>query len=769
MNPCGLTEEEAGQRRARYGPNTLPEVAEHWLRQMGKRFWGPIPWILEATVVLQLFLGEHLEAGVISALLVANASIGLVQERRARSSLQVLKQQLQTITRVHRSGVWVSRPAAELVPDDLIELEQGGLIPADVLIVEGRVDVDQSALTGESVPVSHAIGETAASGGIVRAGRAQAKVTTTGAATEWGRTAALVRAAEPVNHQERETTRVVRDLFVVNAALITIILGVAHHRHLGLAETLPLVLTLLLAAIPVALPAMFTLAGALGAVELSRRGAIVTRLSALHDLASMTVLCTDKTGTLTRNEATIQRSLTAAGVSLKELLEAAVLASDALSGDPIERTVAGSAVAPNGWTRNSFKPFEAEAHWSDATWSDLNGAPHRFVKGAPDAIARLTTEPNSDLDVHAQSLAADGLRVIAVASGAVGKLSYVGMIGLADEVRAESKAVVATLQSQGVRVVMLTGDTLGAATIVAQQVGLVGEVYSAEHLRRPNPEEVAHAAGFAGVQPKDKIWLVRALQSRGAVVGMSGDGVNDAPALRQAEAGVAVSNATDVARAAAAIVLTTPGLQALPAAVEVSRRVFQRVVAYTLNSLSKKIELMLLLSASFLFFGTRAMTPLLMVLIMFLNDFVTMALTSDAMTVAPRATPWKGTHVMLAAVAFGLFRLAFSLSALVLVPSWAHLDPGQARLMTFLVVVMSSQAGAYSLRERGAFWRSKPGLGLVVSTLFAVAMAIALTWSGVLGASLPLSVAGGVTLAAFAFYGLVDPMKALLFRSLDFR
>ncbi|MFZ5440338.1 MAG: HAD-IC family P-type ATPase [Myxococcota bacterium] len=767
MTTAGLTEQQVAERRARWGPNALPAEVERPWRDFARRFWAPIPWLLEATIALQLFLAEYVEAAVIGVLLVANAVIGLVQERRAKTSLRALEAQLAVTVRVHRDGAWVSRPAADLVPDDLVELEQGALVPADVELLDGRLDVDLSALTGESQAVGFGPGGRLGAGGIVRTGAAHAKVVAIGSHTAWGRTAELVRTARPVNHQEAEISRVVRDLFVINLALVTLLVGVAHQRGLALPEVLPLVLTLLLAAIPVALPATFTLAAALGAVELSRRGAVVTRLSAIHDLAAMGVLCTDKTGTLTRNEATVQRSLEA-GASPSELLDAAALASDAESRDAIERALADQRAPHPGWERTAFKPFQAESHWSEATWRDARGALRVFLKGAPDEVARLCADDAPRVRSHVEALAADGLRVIAVAAGAPGGLRYLGALGLADEVRPDSSSVVAALRARGVRVVMVTGDTLVTAAKVAREVGLEGDVAPAERLREGGAV-LERVAGFAVVRPEDKIRLVRALQGGGLVVGMSGDGVNDAPALRQAEAGFAVSNATDVARAAAAIVLTRPGLGALPEAVEISRRVFQRIVTYTLNSLSKKVELMLLLATSFLLFGTRPLTPLLMVLVMFLNDFVTMSLTSDGMSVAPRPTPWTSSAITAAAIGFGLARLLLSLSALVFVPRWFHLDAAQTRLMTFLLVVASSQAGLYSLRERGAFWASRPGRALLISSAFALTAAVVLAASGVLGASLSSGLALGLVGASFAFFAVLDPLKVVLFRALHFR
>jgi H+-transporting ATPase len=529
--------------------------------------------------------------------------------------------------------------------------------------------VDQSALTGESAAVQISEGKTAYAGALVRGGEATGIVTATGPHTFFGKTAELVRTAHAANRQEHEIVRVVRDLFVLNAGLMVIIFGVAHVRGLTLAYTLPLVLTILLASIPVALPATFTLAAALGSLELSKFGVLVTRLSALHDIASMTVLCTDKTGTLTRNEATLATLRPADGFSEEQLLRAAWLASDPAGHDPVDgamvRAATARGLAGNGSTRVEFKPFDPATKRAEAAYREAAGV-RRYTKGAPAVIAELCGVPESAWLPREQELAARGQRVLAVATGEDGKLRFAGLVGLEDAVRDDSRAVVQAIHDAGVRVVMVTGDNALTALAVAVQVGIPPQVCPPADLHGDLSDGALENSVFAGVFPEDKFKLVRAFQRQGAVVGMSGDGVNDAPALRQAEAGVAVANATDVAKAAAAIVLTRPGLADMVPAIEASRRVFQRIIAYTLNMLAKKIEMMLLLVIGFLLTGHRPLTPLLMVLIIFLNDFLTMSLTTDRMSVSARPNQWQTRAVVTASTVIALCKLIFSLGVFLL-------------------------------------------------------------------------------------------------------
>ncbi len=771
-NHRGLTAAEARARLRQFGPNAVVEEQAHPLRQFVRRFWAPIPWLLEATIIIQLFVGERVEAAVIGGLLVLNAVVSLLQEGRAQKALTLLRQQLHVKARVRREGAWITVPAEELVPGDVVHLRQGGIAPADVRVDEGSLLADQSALTGESAAVAVEPGGTAYAGSMVRGGEASGEVTATGARTFFGKTAELVRTAGSANRQEHEIVGVVRNLFVVNAAMVVIVTGYAHYTGMSLGQILPLLLAILLASIPVALPATFTFAAALGSLELSRRGVLITRLSALHDLASMTVLCSDKTGTLTRNEATVSALWTAAGVSEDDLVRAAALASDPAGQDPVDGAIV-KAAAGRGWhegesERISFKPFDPAAKRAEAVYREKSG-PRRYIKGAPAVVAALGGAAESVWQLPAETIAALGQRVLAVAVGDEHTARFAGLLGLADAVRDDSKAVVAAIGAAGVRTVMVTGDNALTARNVAEQVGIPGAVCSPEKLHGDLGGDTLDCGVYAGVFPADKIKLVRAFQRRGAVVGMSGDGVNDAPALRQAEAGVAVANATDVAKAAAAMVLTTPGLGGVVPAIETSRRVFQRIITYTLAMLVKKIEMMALLVIGFLVTRHTPLTPLLMVLILFLNDFLTMSISTDRMTFSLRPNRWKTRGILLASTALAAAKLVFSLGVFLYGHYVLRLDPRPLQTLTFATLILSSQAGVYLLRERGHFWDTRPGGYLLGSSAAGLGVTALLALAGILMPPIHPVILLGVAGVGLVYFAGLDWVKVALFARLDLR
>jgi H+-transporting ATPase len=771
-NQRGLTTVEAQDRLRQFGPNAVAEEKPHPLKNFLKRFWAPIPWLLEATIILQLFLHEGVEAIVIGGLLVLNALLSLVQESRAQKALALLRQQLRVLARVRRDNRWSTLPAEQLVPGDIIHLRQGTIVPADVKLEDGALLVDQSALTGESAAVTVKTGKLAYAGAMVRGGEATGTVTATGAHTFFGKTAELVRTAGSANRQEHEIVAVVKNLFVVNAATVVVVVGYGHHLGMSLGYMLPLLLTILLASIPVALPATFTLAAALGSVELSKRGVLITRLSALHDIASMTVLCSDKTGTLTRNEATVNTLWAAPAASEKDLLHAAALASDPAGQDPVDGAIIQAATA-HGWEdgyreRLEFKPFDPATKRAEAVYHGTFGS-RRFVKGAPAEIANLTGTGEAVWQPQAASIVAHGQRVLGVAQGTGDKLRFLGLLGLEDAVREDSKTVVSAIRQAGVRVVMVTGDNAITAQNVAQQVGIPGNVCSPEKLHGNLCGDALDCGVFAGVFPEDKFRLVRGFQRRGEVVGMSGDGVNDAPALRQAEAGIAVANATDVAKAAAAMVLTEPGLGGVLPAIETSRRVFQRIIAYTLNMLIKKIEMMALLVIGFLLTTHKALTPMLMVLLLFLNDFLTMSLSTDRMGFSLRPNRWNTRAIVLAATVLAACKLVFSLGVFLCGHYLLSLDMPHLQTLTFATLILSSQAGVYLLRERGHFWQSPPSRLLVASSIFGLGLMTLLALGGILMPALSPSLLFTVAGIGLVWFSCLDWLKVWLFNRANLR
>ncbi len=771
-NHRGLSTADAQARLKQFGPNAVVEEKAHPLRAFVKRFWAPIPWLLEATIIIQLFLREEVEAAVIGGLLVLNATLSLLQEGRAQKALALLRQQLHVLARVRRDGAWTTVPAEELVPGDVLHLRQGSIVPADVKLEEGSLLVDQSALTGESAAASIESGKTAYAGSMVRGGEATGEVTATGARTFFGKTAELVRTAGSANRQEHEIVGVVKNLFVLNAAMIVIVIGYAHHVGMSIGFILPLLLTILLASIPVALPATFTLAAALGSVELSKHGVLITRLGALHDIASMTVLCSDKTGTLTRNRAAVNALWPAPGASEEDLLRAAALASDPAGQDPVDGAII-KAAADRGWQdgeleRIDFKPFDPASKRAEAVYRDKDG-PRHFMKGAPAVVAKLTGAADTVWQPQAEIIVERGQRVLGVAEGTDGQMRLVGLLGLEDAVREDSKSIVSAIRDAGVRIVMVTGDNALTARSVAEQVGISGNICSPEKLQGDLCGDALDCGVFAGVFPEDKFRLVRAFQRRGEVVGMSGDGVNDAPALRQAEAGIAVANATDVAKAAAAMVLTRPGLGGMLPAIETSRLVFQRIITYTLNMLIKKIEIMALLVIGFLLTGHKPITPLLMVLFLFLNDFLTMSLSTDRMQYSRRPNRWNTRGILLAATVLAACKLVFSLGVFLCGDHALHLDMPHLQTLMFATLILSSQAGVYLLRERGHFWQSQPSRFLVGSSVLGLGVTTALVLGGILMPALSAAFLLGVAGAGIVYFAGLDWLKVWLFGHLNLR
>jgi H+-transporting ATPase len=764
--PGGLTSDEARLRLAKFGRNAMPDTALHPLRMALDKFWAPVPWMLEAAIVLQLALGKYVEAAIIAGLLVFNAALGLFQESRAQATLAALKSRLALNASVRRDGAWKTMPAADLVPGDVVKLSLGGVVAADVRLSEGEVLLDQSMLTGESVPIEGGPGLQTFAGALVRRGEAVAEVTATGTRTKFGRTAELVRTAHSVSSQQTAVLRVVRNLAMVNGVIIAMLVAYAWFLSMPFAEIVPLVLTSVLASIPVALPATFTLASALGARALARLGVLPTRLSAVDEAATMDVLCADKTGTLTRNELTVTGVRAMPGFDEPHLLALAALASSDGGQDPVDAAIRAAAKGRNAADvprLAKFVPFDPATKMSEATATDSTGSAQRIVKGAFAAVIRLA-QPPAEATAAVKEFEGQGFRVLAVAAGPATALKLAGLIALSDPPRSDSAALVSELQGLGVRTVMVTGDAPATAAIVAHAVGLQGAVCPPG----PIPDDVRPEAFavFAGVLPEDKYKLVKAFQKGGHTVGMCGDGANDAPALRQAQIGVAVSTATDVAKSAAGMVLTESGLAGIVAAVKEGRVIFQRILTYTLNSITKKIVQVLFLAAGLLMTGHAILTPLLMVIIMITGDFLGMSLTTDNVRPSPMPNAWQIGNLTAAGVVMGLGQLAFSISILYFGAHRMGFDIDKLRTLAFVVVVFGNQATTYTNRERRRLWSSRPGLWVVMSSAGDLLIASTLAIGGIAMTALPAPVVAGTLAAAAAFAIVLDLLKVPVFRRL---
>ena len=664
--PAGLTGDEARSRLEKFGPNAVPDSAERPLRRALTKFWAPVPWMLEAAIVLEVALGKYVEGAIIAVLLAFNAVLGFIQEGRAQATLAALKSRLALNASVKRDNAWATVPAAGLVPGDLVKLSLGAVVAADVRLTEGSVLLDQSMLTGESVPIEAGAGFETYAGALVRRGEAVAEVTATGARTKFGRTAELVRTAHVESSQQKAVLRVVRNLAIVNGVIIATLVGYAYALKMPGSEIIPLVLTGILASIPVALPATFTLAAALGAKALAKLNVLPTRLSAVDEAASIDVLCADKTGTLTQNELTVTAVHAMSGFDEAHVLGVAALASSDGGEDPVDgaiRAAAAKKAARDLPKLIKFVPFDPATKMSEATATDSGGATVHAVKGAFAAVAALT-QATPDASKTANDLEAQGFRVLAVAIGPPTALKLAGIIALSDPPRPDSAALIAELHTLGVRAVMVTGDAPATAAIVAHAVGLDGKVCPPG----PIPANVRSDdfAVFAGVLPEGKYDLVKAFQKSGHIVGMCGDGANDAPALRQAQMGIAVSTATDVAKSAAGIVLTKPGLGGIVASVREGRVTFQRILTYTLNSVTKKVVQVLFLAVGLVMTGHAILTPMLMVIIMLTGDLLGMSLTTDNVRPSPTPNAWRIGKLTIAGVFMGICELVFCTSVLVI-------------------------------------------------------------------------------------------------------
>jgi H+-transporting ATPase len=759
--PIGLTSREARRRLDHFGPNTVVEDTPSLSGALLAKFWGPVPWLLGAAIVLQIGLGQYLEAAVIAGLLVFNATLGVLQESRATAALATLKKRLALTALVRRDGEWIRRPAAEVVPGDVIRLPLGALVPADARIVSGSLMVDQSMVTGESVPVDANPGDPVFAGCLVRRGEAIAEVMATGARTHFGCAAELVRIAHAPSTEQAVILGAVRSLAVVNGTLALLIVGYAYAIAWPGTDLIRLALTALLASIPVALPATFTLSAAIAAQAMARHGVLLTRLSVAHEAAAMDVLCADKTGTLTHNALEVAAVSPMPGFDRARVLALAALASSEADQDPIDATIRRAAAdTPNGQMPERlvrFVPFDPTTKMAEAFAIDRAGNELRVAKGALQAIAAIAAM-DAEAPGLADDLAARGHRVIAVAAGPPESPRLAGLIAVSDPPRVDAPRLIAALRDMGVTTLMVTGDSPVTAVAIARQVGIADTVCPPERLTGGLH---GHEFGvFARVAPVEKYRLVEALQQDGHVVGMCGDGVNDAPALRQAQIGIAVSAATDVAKAAAGVVLTEPGLSGILSAVREGRVAFQRLLTYALNMLVKKIEIVLLLAIGLILTGQAVMTPVLMVLMLLTNDFLSMSLTVDRASPAPRPSAWRMRRITAAALVLGVCKLGFSTTMLGLGRFGLGLDVGPFQTWTFVTLVFGNQALLYVLRERRHLWRSKPSGWVFASSAADIAMVVTLAVSGTLMAPLPWHLIIAVCGAAAGFALILDQLKS---------
>ena len=748
----GLARAEVDHRRTQYGYNEVAERKEHPVLTFLGKFWGLSAWMLELIVVLSAVLRKYSDLAVVGALLVVNAVVSFAQERRAAGVVQTLRRRLQVGARVLREASWQVIPARELVPGDIVRVRPGDIVPADLKLLSGTVSVDQSALTGESMNADKASGDVLSSGSVVRRGEGNAVTMLTGAQTYFGRTTELVQAARPKLHIEAVVAKIVRWLFVIVGALSGVVAVLSLIQGAPLLEMVPLLLVLLMSAVPVALPVMFTVSMAVGSRELARCGVLVTRLSAAEDAATMDVLCVDKTGTITMNQLAVTGVIALDGATEADVLYAGALASREANQDPIDLAFLAEARARHVFDNVpevipvSFAPFDAKSRRTEAV-VEQNGQRLRVMKGAVRTLAEacgLLPAAIDALEARVSTAATKGYRTLAVARGPeTGTPALIGLVSLFDPPRLDAGQLVSELHGLGISVKMLTGDALAVARDIAQGVGLpniqrVSDLKAAS-ARAGNDavDLLAGADGFAEVYPEDKYLVVQHLQAAGHVTGMTGDGVNDAPALRQAEVGIAVVSATDVAKGAASVVLTEAGLTNIVTLVEQGRTIYQRILTWIINKISRTILKAAFVAIAFVATGKFVVSAFAMLLLVFMTDFAKIALATDRVRPSRHPETWNINGFITMSVVLGIAMVAEALFALYV--GWTKFglstDSNALYTFSFLTLLYFAVFSIASARERRRFWATIPSRTLVAALVADAMLGTALTCAGLPGLS----------------------------------
>lgn len=775
----GLSSDEAARRLAEVGPNELAEHRQSMLLTFMSYFWAPIPWMIEVALVLSAAARHWADTIIIGVLLVMNGVVAFWEEHQAANAVEALRSRLARDATVRRDRAWMSVPTNELVPGDVVHVRIGDVIPADARVLsDGSLELDQSALTGESLPVDAARGAVAYSGSVVARGDADLLVFATGPRSFYGRTTTLVEQAGAVSHFQRAVLRIGNYLIVLALALLSIVIAVSLARGDGAVETLTFALVVAVAAIPVALPAVLSVTMAVGAAGLARREAVVTHLPAVEELGGIDVLCSDKTGTLTRNVLTAgEPAVLDDTLTGPDVLAAAALASRAQDHDPIDDAVLAVAppADPSVQVRR-YVPFDPASKRSEAGIEDGGGRTSTITKGAPQVIGALCGRDNDPALFDAvQQFATRGSRAIAVGRDDGDGWRLLGVIPLSDPPRDDSATTIAEAARLGVDVKMVTGDQLAIAHEIATQVGIGDRVIDAHVLddgTRARDDTalvrlVADADGFAQVLPEHKFRIVRALQAAGHIVGMTGDGVNDAPALKQADAGIAVSDATDAARAAADLVLLAAGLAVIVDAIRQSREIFERMTSYAIYRIAETIRVLLLISVSIVAFNFFPVTAVMIVLLALLNDGAILSIAYDNAVAAPRPVRWQMRDVLTIATALGLIGVVASFGLFAYTHKVLGLDDDKVRALMYLKLSVAGHLTIFVTRTRRRFWQSKPAPILIAAVVGTQLLATLIAVYGIFMTAIGWGAAALVWCYALVWLFINDEIKILTVRWLD--
>jgi H+-transporting ATPase len=781
-SPDGLSQAEAQKRLTRYGPNEIEEKKTNPFLKFLGYLWGPIPWMIEAAVILSAVARHWPDFAIIFLLLLANAVVGFWEERQAGNAIAALKAKLAIKARVIRDGKWITPAARELVPGDVIRVRLGDIVPADARLLEGDpVEVDQSALTGESLPATRKPGEAVFSGSIIRQGEIGALVYATGANTYFGKTAQLVQEAHAVSHFQRAVLTIGNYLIILAVALVAVIIVVALFRGDPILTTLQFALVLTVAAIPVAMPTVLSVTMAVGARLLAKREAIVTRLAAIEELAGVDVLCSDKTGTLTQNKLTLGDPFSVEGIPADHVILNAALASRADNEDTIDQAVLGGLKdeqALKGYRVVHFQPFDPVHKRTEATVAAADGRQFNVAKGAPQVIMEMSSnaaEVQSAVEKAVDGFAARGFRSLGVArSDQEGKWQFLGVLPLFDPPREQAKATIATARQMGVNVKMITGDQLAIARETAGNLGLGKNILDASgfadtkhHETAQLAESIEKADGFAQVFPEHKFHIVDVLQQRGHIVGMTGDGVNDAPALKKADCGIAVSGATDAARAAASIVLMTPGLSVIIDAIKESRNIFQRMNSYAIYRITETLRVLFFMTLAILVFNFYPLTAVMIVMLALLNDGAILSIAYDNVHYRDKPEAWDMRVVLGISTVLGVIGVVSAFGLFYLGERVFLLDRAHIQTLMYLKLSVAGHLTIFLTRTRGPFWSIRPARTLWVAVLGTQIVATVIAVYGLFMTPLGWGWALFVWGYALAWFLLNDRVKLLAYRMFE--
>jgi len=781
-SPNGLSQAEAQRRLAQYGSNEIAEKKTNLFLKFLTYFWGPIPWMIEAAIILSALARHWPDFIIILILLLANAVVGFWEEHEAGNAIEALKARLAIKARVRRDGKWTALEARELVPGDVIRVRLGDIVPADARLLAGDpVEVDQSALTGESLPATRKPGESVFSGSIIRQGEIGAMVYATGQNTYFGKTAQLVQEAHTVSHFQRAVLKIGNYLIILAVTLVVLILAVALFRGDPMLTALQFALVLTVAAIPVAMPTVLSVTMAVGARLLAKKKAIVTRLAAIEELAGVDVLCSDKTGTLTQNKLILGDPFCVNDVPADLVILSAALASREENNDTIDLAVLGGLEndqALKGYQRVHFQPFDPVHKRTEATVKSVDGKEFKVTKGAPQVILELSAnagEIKSAVEKTVNEFAARGFRSLGVArTDAQSQWQFLGVLPLFDPPREEAKATIVAARQMGVTIKMVTGDQMAIARETAGKLGLGTNILDASgfgdtkhHETSQLSESIEKSDGFAQVFPEHKFHIVDVLQQRRHIVGMTGDGVNDAPALKKADCGIAVSGATDAARAAASIVLLTTGLSVIVNAIKESRNIFQRMNSYAIYRITETLRVLLFMTLSILVFNFYPVTAVMIVILALLNDGAILSIAYDNVHYKDKPEAWNMRMVLGISTVLGVIGVVSAFGLFYLGERVFHLDRAHIQTLMYLKLSVAGHLTIFLTRTRGPFWSIRPSRILLAAVFGTQIVATLIAVYGLFMTPLGWGWAFMVWGYALAWFFFNDRVKLLAYRIFD--